>query len=1010
MNDSSPAPSDPGVDEVQREPEADIRYTREGLIGQGGMGRVYAARDTRLRRQVALKVAATPELAARLAREAWITAQLEHPGIVAVYDAGETDGQAWYTMRLIRGRTLRERLAECPDMAARLLLLPHLHAASQAVAYAHSMGVVHRDLKPSNIMVGEFGETQVADWGLATPIDTARTEWRRIVGSAEVARPQAASRDVYTRPGVDPSTPEPNRPGPGTPGFMSPEQARGAPAATAADVYALGAALQELLDGPPRPRRSGVASEARSDSSGSTPATARARRARGEVGADAPPELLAIARRCLQDDPAARYPDAGALADDLDRWLSGRRVHAHEYRPVELLVRLVRAWRVPLAVAGIAALALTVVIAIAVERTARERAAAEANLAVALTGQALAALLDERLPEAHVLASHALAYGPSAEARGILAATRRSTAERVWRAPMPEGCRHTGVFAEDATSLACPAAGKLELWRRSEQTFAPVATLDIAVVEEPVWVGQNVFVATSDALVWVVDNAPGPVVPGPGWRPMAANGFAYATRGPLARTVQLDGTFIEFPLCPTTRAATQVVDDTLVVGCDDGVLRRYAADGSLIGVITLGDRPAWSASLGVPGGLLVGGLDGDVRWLLLGAPGAASDATQETSAPHWLSPPLRGPSRSVLSFQPVPGTSVVLVLGERGGPRIWNTDAGGWSGALPAGATRMDAGLSTGEVLTIGEDVELWRIGATPRPTVLSFDAGVSQATPSPSGDALAVALGSGDVVERRLFDGHELRRWHWIDGVAKCVAYGDEDHLVAGAMGAPGRILGPGPATAPIPDPRILRRAGRLADGRVWALDYAGNVVLISTTAMTVQPIGPGPFDGSSSPDGGTAAVLDNRGGVWVLDAAASSWSEVRRATDAIAVDIGDGGSPLVLAERRRVCVDDVCHPVKDDIIDVALHGEHIAIGTLSGDVTLLDVSTGVEVARMRGHTGRISTVEFAPDGSWLVSASWDGTARIWDLTGLDEPAGALIAYGERTWGLALGDAMRGH
>src|SRR4029079_15474829 len=119
-DDSSPAPSHPGETPEAAFDQGGERYEREGLIGRGGTGRVYAARDTRLRRQVALKVAATPELAHRLAREAWITAQLEHPGIVAVYDAGETDGQAWYTMRLIRGRTLRERLAACSGSAARL--------------------------------------------------------------------------------------------------------------------------------------------------------------------------------------------------------------------------------------------------------------------------------------------------------------------------------------------------------------------------------------------------------------------------------------------------------------------------------------------------------------------------------------------------------------------------------------------------------------------------------------------------------------------------------------------------------------------------------------------------------------------------------------------------------------------------------------------------------------------------------------------------------------------------
>ena len=135
LSEATGKPGEEPGDDVAFGEDQGQRYERRGLIGRGGMGRVYAAQDRHLRRDVAMKVADTPELSRRLSREARITAQLEHPGIVAVYDAGlGEDGRPWYTMRLIRGRTLAGELSRCPDLAARLRLLGHFQDACQAVA------------------------------------------------------------------------------------------------------------------------------------------------------------------------------------------------------------------------------------------------------------------------------------------------------------------------------------------------------------------------------------------------------------------------------------------------------------------------------------------------------------------------------------------------------------------------------------------------------------------------------------------------------------------------------------------------------------------------------------------------------------------------------------------------------------------------------------------------------------------------------------------------------------
>jgi serine/threonine protein kinase len=146
------------------------RYEQIGEHARGGLGRVVRAIDKRLGRTVAVKeLLRHDELhEARFVREALITARLEHPGIVPVHEAGRwPNGDPYYVMKLVEGRTLKEVLAERKTLRDRLSLLSHVIAIADAVGYAHSEGVIHRDLKPSNVIVGEFGETIVVYWGLA---------------------------------------------------------------------------------------------------------------------------------------------------------------------------------------------------------------------------------------------------------------------------------------------------------------------------------------------------------------------------------------------------------------------------------------------------------------------------------------------------------------------------------------------------------------------------------------------------------------------------------------------------------------------------------------------------------------------------------------------------------------------------------------------------------------------------------------------------------------------------
>jgi len=223
---SSERPSDPvrlgdaslaHLRSVVDEPDlSGTRYELRAPLGRGGMGSVWRAHDRQLERDVAIKVLALPEsetgpaLSARLIEEAKVLALLEHPGIVPVHDVGVlSDGRVYYAMKLVRGARLDERLRVGLSEGERLRVLQRI---GEAVAFAHAHGVVHRDLKPANVMIGEFGEVLVLDWGLA------------LHGAGGAGGTPA-----------------------GTPGFMAPEQADGRAEVDArADVFALGRILASL--------------------------------------------------------------------------------------------------------------------------------------------------------------------------------------------------------------------------------------------------------------------------------------------------------------------------------------------------------------------------------------------------------------------------------------------------------------------------------------------------------------------------------------------------------------------------------------------------------------------------------------------------------------------------------------------------------------------------------------------------------------------------------------------
>jgi WD40 repeat protein len=319
-------------------PEVDPGSYELGLeVARGGMGRVIAARDLRIGRPIAIKelLGRSPQLAARFEREARVTARLQHPGIVPIYEIGKwPDGTPFYSMRMVDGRMLAEAIENGKSLTARLSLLPAVIAATEAVAFAHSRRVIHRDLTPSNILVGAYGETVVIDWGLAKDLADGTDD-----EEDGDALPENSSERLTGVGAVI-----------GTATYMPPEQAHAVPVDERADVYALGAILYHLCAGGP-PYRAKTAKELLRAVKTAPPPPI------DQVQPGTPRDLVSIITKAMARDPDARYPSARELAEELKRFQTGRLVEAHFYSRYELFKRFLRRNR---AVVTATALAVTI--------------------------------------------------------------------------------------------------------------------------------------------------------------------------------------------------------------------------------------------------------------------------------------------------------------------------------------------------------------------------------------------------------------------------------------------------------------------------------------------------------------------------------------------------------------------------------------------------------------------------------------------------------------------------
>lgn len=1004
------------------------RYLLGGLIGRGGMGHVLAAHDRLLARDVALKImrpdlAGSPAAAARLAAEARVTAGLDHPAIVAVHDAGTAaDGTPFYVMRLVRGRSLADEIAARPMLAERLGLLRAVLTATEALAYAHHRGVVHRDVKPHNVMLGEFGEVQVMDWGLATHVG------------------DAASGPV------------------GTTAYMSPEQARGAPVSDRSDVWSLGVLLLEVVLGrPPSP-----------DALADTLATLA--RPRGTPAP--PPELVALIARCLAPEPAQRQ-SARALAEDLERFLDGRRVAAYDYPFRTLLARRARAWRVPLIVGAVALVVLIAVLVVGRARLVAERDRATQAHANLLSAQAVTHFEAGRLAEAELSAADALSAdstaGPVSAARanalGALMA-RHAAATRVaeFNLPSDSGAAASGParacalpqLDPDGRWLLCLGAGQASVWQAAPEL---ASGWRLGWTRASTAARGHILPAAGSVVLLETDGPADGA--SPKWPPALtlrrfslASGaheasFAGWDMGELlptrSRAVAFNaGTLVvapepaasAVPARPvgSARAGGQVLEmvavklesacrsriNAVAVTPDERGWVVACSDGALV-TGPLGELPTRALA---PAG--VGGDDG-IAGLTAMALGPGQLAWGDPRGQIGLAR-IAGDRVEVLWQRALPGAVTRLWLAEvlfvtlaDGAVRVLSL-AGDDLTSLPAGAATRGFTRAAEHLLTLGDDrLAIWAPPAAwlPHRLLIAPGVGLTGAVPSPDGRLLAASVADGrlvivDVSGRRVASPRPRSE------LVKPVAWRRDGRELSGSwMGTAGLVtletatwqeVEPGARSRGAAARRVLALAGDLM--LAVAYDKGSTLHVGAHTWRTTPELEADVFvDGAASLDGAHALLVPAASAaVTIMDIPGPVFRRVVTSAPAQAGDVADDGTTIVLARASGVVVLDAASgheralaPCGARVLDLALlpDGRHAAGGVVDGTVAIWSLASGELVARLRAHDERTAYVEALPDGRTLVSASWDGTVRLWDLSMLDATPEALArrlaAWGPR-------------
>ena len=961
------------------------RYVHLGELGRGGLGKVALVRDRRLGREIAIKqlVHRSRASRARFRREAQLTAQLEHPAIVPVYDAGvDGAGEPYYAMRRVTGETLAQRVGAVSTPAERLSLVPVVLAAAEAVAYAHERGIVHRDLKPSNILCGARGETIVIDWGLARRVGSTFESPPPLApppaagsapGETLSERPDGASWDAAAAVGDDEDEDDlaPRALGSGdpaaldeakvvtltgevigTPAYMPPEQAAGEAVDARADVYALGATLYFVLSG--APPYAGASGQVLRRVMTEPPAELEAR------APGVPAELGAIVRRAMAREPAERYATAAALVTDLRRFLSGRLVAAHRYRPWSLAWWWLRRHRAAAVVAVAATLALAAIAATSVQRIRRERGAAAASANRLRLLQARAELERDPTVAAAWLASYRVERAQRELAMRVASAAALSAARDLLPVSGPT-IQRVCVSPDGRTIVGVDRQGDVFLWQRAS---SPVVARRVGSLAEPP-ASCRVSSSGTRALVLGRKGALALVeLPGGAWtaEPRAIRRAAFA-----GEAVVLVGTDQQVHVIDHPGAAAR----TLGASAFPVVWLAEAADGAAV------------AMTGTDGSLAVWTLDGAVR----------------TLPPH----PRPLTSIDLLAGGGVVGTSSTQV-------RIDHPD--GSSRTLPIDQGRdtvvITAALADSVLVTDSSSQRLSRWWPDGRLDVVGKEVVYDTLAASVDGARAAWATQDGvvHVLDATTGAVRELRGHG--SGVRDLVVTRDGSTIITAAEDASLRVWEPDPpdgpplrgvATAVTAMGASADRALLVVGDDAGRLTRWGGVAPAQLDRAVGEPLAtlPGRIDRVLVDGGGAAALVatgDDR--LVLVDLAHGTTRELSAGTGAYPIGFSAAGHPIALFDDRVVrAFDDGGAPrvlleAKAPFVagTVTADGRLAVVSAFDG-VRAIEVATGA-ATRLVGPEGAIFRVTSSPDARHAVAVTGAGTVWRWPLDALS-PDGEL-------------------
>ncbi len=927
-------------------------------VARGGMGVVREARDTRTGRLVAVKELLgdpRPQQRLRFEREARITAQLQHPSIVPVYEVGQwPDGRPFFAMKLVGGRAFDVVVDEASDPGARLALVPRILPAVEAIAYAHEKGIIHRDLKPANVLLGEFGETIVIDWGLAKGIGDTDD-----VADARDTLDAANEDDTLTREGSIM----------GTPAYMPPEQARAEPLDARADVYSLGAllyhslcgrppyegnALRQLLEGPPVPL--------------------------SERAPNAPPDLVSIIDKAMARDRTERYRDARELARDLEAFQTGRLVGAYEYTSWELVTRFVRRNRaLTWALASLVVLAVAAVVFIV-----REQQVAEAERERAVVAERRARGQErethERLAQVHwQSAVRRLRRGDHLGAELFAAAAMAESPEHP-RGPNRALRETTQVGDWLAGPAATWAAARALRFAKQARTFGEHEDwiYDVLVSDDDRWLVTTS--ADRRAVIWDLNTGHvQQVLEGHGGTVFQA---ALDSASARLATSAYDGEIRiwSFPRGELLRIVEHPADRVYGV-C-------FAADGTLLGAGSDGQIAVFDADTGEMRQTIEATTA--VPWRLL-CPREASVAVLSSS----------GPEAVVVDL---PSASVVRRIGGGGG--------------LVNGARSRMRGLdlTPQEIVTVDDEGVLRRFDRTGGALVAEtrFGDGYDIVTVSPDGRWLALAADEITIIDAESmrpvarFDGHEGR-------IAALAFNSSGSRLFSG--GVDRRVVEWEIPTTREGVSFVAPSRGRI-DVAVWSPDSHWLLAGGDDAVVRVWDARTGRmdhvFEGHTAPvraavfvDADTVATSGMDRTLRVHDLAARTSELVARlphfgdaltlSPDRQTLAIASGDGAILLRDQASGALRSV--PIADGRTWwVGFHpsGEFLASAGFDGHVTLIDAGNARVIRRWSAHEARIYDASWHPDGSELTTVDLEGQLRGWDPQNGERVRGQRLLDGE--------------